>query len=277
MVRSHLSTSVDTSPPPFVDEVVRDRFQNIKNRRVFFEMGFVFSDDEDAALGSDVLDIFNTHKWKKFAKHHANVNTSLVKEFYANITKSNQYAIVVPKEQFDEIFPGIASITKAKIPILLGLKEAKGNEKEVTTSRAAATPHARTKPDALEEVIKHTQDEEVNQLVKAEDLADPDSFHIVSSIENREANLQLANVLKSPQIIEPLVVEHPDMSQLAAPMEEESRRLLKKASKHKEPHLSTIPEGPSTPLAAPASDSEHSSPAKLRKRTRRATTAPPHA
>ncbi|KAE8668890.1 Chaperone DnaJ-domain superfamily protein, putative isoform 2 [Hibiscus syriacus] len=141
------------------------------------------------------------------------------------------------------------------------------------------------------------------QPAKAEEPTDPDLVHVVSTDAEREANLQLAYHPESPQFVEPLAAEHPDMPQPTVPMEEEhpevpqpiesteesqsemprqaplhrSRCRLKKASKREDPQLSTVPEGPSTPPAATASDFEHSSLAKLRKRPRRATAVPPPA
>ncbi|KAE8712804.1 hypothetical protein F3Y22_tig00110223pilonHSYRG00028 [Hibiscus syriacus] len=78
-----------------VDIAAEERYQTIKNRRVFFELGFFFSEEEDADLGSEVLDVVTRHKWKKFAKHPAAVNATLVKEFYSNITEPNQHAMMV--------------------------------------------------------------------------------------------------------------------------------------------------------------------------------------
>ncbi|XP_039017024.1 proline-rich receptor-like protein kinase PERK10 [Hibiscus syriacus] len=256
--------------------------------------------------------------------------------------------------------------------MLLGIKEAKGKEKEATTSRVSPSPHARTNSNTLEQTVQRTQEhvgqlsdklmtyfayfkrrdefltsalmeflphtnftipifpdilvptnedveasaeaphpapaaaqhsssKESHQPAEADDPVDPDPAHVVSLNVDREANLQLANVSEPPQFVKPLAVEHPHMPHPVTIMEEahpevphptestkesqsemprqtplhRSQRRLRKASQREEPPLPAVPEGPSTPPATPSSDSEHFSPAKLRKRTRRATAAPP--
>ncbi|KAE8705556.1 Detected protein of unknown function [Hibiscus syriacus] len=400
----HIGHSTVTSQPRFVDEVALERFQNLKNRRVFFELGFVFSNEEVADLGSDVLDIVHQHKWNKFVRHPQNMNASLnITDNHTTFTKeadnetyhgilenlclSNiqwngqqmshrtvdrerlqpraklwnhfmKYKLLpnshnttvscqrmlllhsiivgssidigkiiveqvhtylkrhasalvfpnlitalcrkkkVPEEQFDEIFHGMTDLIKAKIPMLLGLKEAKGKEKEENNSRDAATPHARRRDEfltnAFMEILPHTNfnitvfpatllhtsetvkaseeahqpgNEEVHQPADEEEPTDPDLFHTISPTEHQEEELQLAPP------VEPMEKEQPEMSQ-QVPLRR-SRCRLKKVSKRKEHQLSTVSEGPSTPPAAPASDSEHSNPAQLRKRTRCTTVAPP--
>ncbi|KAE8694437.1 hypothetical protein F3Y22_tig00110783pilonHSYRG00231 [Hibiscus syriacus] len=278
----------------------------------------------------------------------------------------------VREEMFDEILPGIAGLNKAKIPMLLGYKEAKGKEHEATTSRAAPSPHSRATSNALKQAVHRTQ-EHVGQLfeklmvyfayakrrdvfltsalmeflphtnfttptfpdklvplnedaeasaevpnpdptaaqhssskdshrpAKVEEPVDPDPIHDVSPDVDREANRQLAHLPEPAQFVEPLEEEHQEIPPPAVPMEADnpeisqptesaeesqfemprqaplriSRRRLRKASQHQEPSLPTVQECPSTPPAVPASDSEHSNPAKLRKRTRRATAVPP--
>ncbi|KAK8556619.1 hypothetical protein V6N12_003016 [Hibiscus sabdariffa] len=41
------------------------------------------------------MDVVAQHKWEKLAKHPGDVNTSLVKEFYANITEPKQNSVFV--------------------------------------------------------------------------------------------------------------------------------------------------------------------------------------
>ncbi|KAK8656835.1 hypothetical protein V6N13_098770 [Hibiscus sabdariffa] len=85
MVRNRPPSS--SSPPlqPFINEAAQEPFPNLKNRSVFFEQGFVFTSD---GLGSEIKDVVIQHKWKKFAKHPRDVNSTLVKEFM--LTSSTQ-------------------------------------------------------------------------------------------------------------------------------------------------------------------------------------------
>ncbi|KAE8695166.1 hypothetical protein F3Y22_tig00110733pilonHSYRG00282 [Hibiscus syriacus] len=384
MVRSR--PAPPPSPPCFVDEAAKEHYQTIKNRRVFFELGFVFSEAENANLGSEVLDVVTKHKWQKFAKHPVPVNATIVKEFYSNITEPNQHAVMVRgisirftptainryfklqvaddhntsfaqevdhetyqgiledlclpgtrwngqqlkrktvdrdrllphvklwnhfmkhklmptshnttvscqrmlllhsiltgrtidigkiivehahlclkrqasalvfpnlitalcrkkkvrEEMFDEILSGIAGLNKAKIPMLLGYKEAKGKKHEATTSRVASSPHVRASSTDLEQAVQRTH-QHVGQL--------SDKLMVYFAYAKRRDAFLTSALM-------------------------ESIRRLRKASQHQEPPLPTVQECPRTPPAAPASDFEHSSPAKLRKRTRRATVTPPPA
>ncbi|KAE8725369.1 hypothetical protein F3Y22_tig00008957pilonHSYRG00158 [Hibiscus syriacus] len=387
----------------------------------FFELGFVFPEKEDADLGSEVLDVVTKHKWQIFVKHPAAVNTTIVKEFYSNITEPNQYVVVVhgisirftssainhyfklqiaedhhasfaqeadnetyqgiledlylpdtqwngqqmsrktmdqerllpqvhlclkrpasalvfpnliialcrkkkvPEELFDELLPGTVGITKVKIPLLLGYKELKGKEKVATTSRTTPFPHARATSNTLEQVVQRTQ-EHVRQLsdklmtyfayAKCRDafltnalmeflphtnfiiLIFPESLvppnedveasgevpRPVPTDDHHSSNGDNHQTAEAEEPVDPDPVHAPQPTEsteesqfemLRQALLRRSRRRLRKASQHREPPLPAIPEGPSTPPAASASDSEHSSSVKLRKRTRRAIAAPP--
>ncbi|KAK8704597.1 hypothetical protein V6N13_048217 [Hibiscus sabdariffa] len=101
MVRNQPPSSSSPPPQPFVDEAAQERFQKLKNRNVFFEQGFFFTDDD---LGSEVMDIVTQHKGQKFAKHPGDVNATLVKEFYANITEPKQHSMIVQEEVDNETY-----------------------------------------------------------------------------------------------------------------------------------------------------------------------------
>ncbi|KAE8676815.1 hypothetical protein F3Y22_tig00111582pilonHSYRG01273 [Hibiscus syriacus] len=61
----------------FENEEAKARFQNFKNRKLFFELSFIFTKETDGGLGPDIMDIVTPLKWKKFARHPGSVNTSL--------------------------------------------------------------------------------------------------------------------------------------------------------------------------------------------------------
>ncbi|XP_038993424.1 predicted GPI-anchored protein 58 [Hibiscus syriacus] len=171
---------------------------------------------------------------------------------------------------------------------------------ELVPSYGDAEASAEVPPPAPA-ATQHSSSKDSPQRAETEEPVDPDPIHAVSPDVDREANLQLTNFLETAPFVEPFAEEHPAMPPPDVPMEaanpevsqptesaeesqsemprqaplRRSRRRLRKASQHQEPPLPTVQEGPRTPPAAPASDSEHSSPAKLRKRTHRATAAPP--
>ncbi|KAE8661093.1 hypothetical protein F3Y22_tig00116939pilonHSYRG00213 [Hibiscus syriacus] len=95
MVRSRSAPTDTTAWQQFENDEAKARFQNFKNRKLFFELGFIFTKETDGGFGPDVMDIMTPLKWQKFARHPGSVNASLVKEFYANIFKPNQYSIFV--------------------------------------------------------------------------------------------------------------------------------------------------------------------------------------
>ncbi|KAE8707640.1 hypothetical protein F3Y22_tig00110378pilonHSYRG00039 [Hibiscus syriacus] len=94
MVRSRPAPTDTTALQQFENDEAKPRFQNVKNRKLFFELGFIFTEETDGGFGPDVMDIV-----KEFARHPGSVNASLVKEFYANISKPNQHSIFVRGKQ----------------------------------------------------------------------------------------------------------------------------------------------------------------------------------
>ncbi|XP_038999608.1 fibrous sheath CABYR-binding protein-like [Hibiscus syriacus] len=153
---------------------------------------------------------------------------------------------------------------------------------ELVPSHGDAEASAEVPPPAPA-AAQHSSSKDSSQRAEAEEPVDPDPIHAVSPDEDREANLQLSNFPEPAQFVEPFAEEHPAMPPPAIPMETDNPEVSQPTESAEESQsemprrtpLPTIQEGPRTPPAAPASDSEHSSPAKLRKRTRRATAAPP--
>ncbi|KAK9034457.1 hypothetical protein V6N11_050621 [Hibiscus sabdariffa] len=92
MARNRPSTSSSAPPRFFVDDEAQERYGNLRKRLVFFEQGFVFKEED---LGPDVMEVVAQHKWERFARHPGDVNATLVKEFYANITEPNQHSVFV--------------------------------------------------------------------------------------------------------------------------------------------------------------------------------------
>ncbi|KAE8658284.1 hypothetical protein F3Y22_tig00116971pilonHSYRG00034 [Hibiscus syriacus] len=99
MVRSRPAPTDTTAWQQFEDDEAKAWFQNFKNRKLFFELGFIFTEKTDGGFGPDVMDIVTPLKWKKFTRHPGSVNASVVKEFYANISKPNQHSIFVRGKQ----------------------------------------------------------------------------------------------------------------------------------------------------------------------------------
>ncbi|KAE8680640.1 hypothetical protein F3Y22_tig00111372pilonHSYRG00020 [Hibiscus syriacus] len=99
MVCSRPAPTDTTSWKQFEDDEAKARFQNFKKQKLFFELGFIFIEETDGGFGPDVMDIVTPLKWKKFTRHPGSVNASVVKEFYANISKPNQHSIFVRGKQ----------------------------------------------------------------------------------------------------------------------------------------------------------------------------------
>ncbi|KAL4339198.1 hypothetical protein GQ457_08G023640 [Hibiscus cannabinus] len=92
MARNRPSTSSSGPPRFFVDDEAQERYANLRKRLVFFEQGFIFKEED---LGPDVMEVVAQHKWERFAQHPGDVNATLVKEFYANISDPNQHSVFV--------------------------------------------------------------------------------------------------------------------------------------------------------------------------------------
>ncbi|KAK8704963.1 hypothetical protein V6N13_048574 [Hibiscus sabdariffa] len=92
MARNRPSSSNSTPPKFFIDNAAQERFKKLKKRNVFFEQGFVFKEED---LETEVIEVVAQHKFEKFAKHPGDVNATLVKEFYANITEPKQNSVFV--------------------------------------------------------------------------------------------------------------------------------------------------------------------------------------
>ncbi|KAE8670284.1 hypothetical protein F3Y22_tig00112159pilonHSYRG00167 [Hibiscus syriacus] len=69
MVRSRPTPTDTTAWQQFEDDEAKVRFQNFKNRKLFFELGFIFTVETDGGFGPDVMDIVTPLKWKKFTHH----------------------------------------------------------------------------------------------------------------------------------------------------------------------------------------------------------------
>ncbi|KAL5565361.1 hypothetical protein UlMin_028525 [Ulmus minor] len=70
----------------FVNEEAFSRFKDeVKNRNIHQEKGFLLSKREQYGLPKEIVDIIDLHQWSKFATHPNNPIASLRREFYANI------------------------------------------------------------------------------------------------------------------------------------------------------------------------------------------------
>ena len=75
----------------FVNEEAKQRFDTlIKARKIHHEKGFLFQEAEHYGLPANIAEVIDAHQWGKFAEHPSNPIVSLVREFYANITTSQQ-------------------------------------------------------------------------------------------------------------------------------------------------------------------------------------------
>ena len=75
----------------FVNEEAKQRFDTqIKARQLHNEKGFFLQEAEHYGLPANIAEVIDAHQWGKFAEHPSNPIVSLVREFYANITTSQQ-------------------------------------------------------------------------------------------------------------------------------------------------------------------------------------------
>ncbi|KAL5549974.1 hypothetical protein UlMin_000150 [Ulmus minor] len=75
----------------FVNEEAKQRFDTlIKARQIHNEKGFLLQETEHYGLPANIAEVIDAHHWGKFAEHPSNPIVSLVREFYANITTSQQ-------------------------------------------------------------------------------------------------------------------------------------------------------------------------------------------
>lgn len=70
----------------FVSAEARERFeQEVKERKVHEEKGFVLQKGKDFGLPTEVANVIRAHKWQTFTAHPSNPILQVVREFYANL------------------------------------------------------------------------------------------------------------------------------------------------------------------------------------------------
>ncbi|KAE8729911.1 hypothetical protein F3Y22_tig00003041pilonHSYRG00118 [Hibiscus syriacus] len=98
MVRSRPAPTDVSAGQQFEDDEEKARFQNFKNRKLFFVLSFIFTEETDGGFGPDVMDIMTLLKWKKFARHPGSMNASL-----DVVDRHAEFETEVDSHTYDEI------------------------------------------------------------------------------------------------------------------------------------------------------------------------------
>ncbi|KAE8658565.1 hypothetical protein F3Y22_tig00116971pilonHSYRG00803 [Hibiscus syriacus] len=165
----------------FENEEAKARFQNFKNRKLFFELGFIFTEETDGSFGPDVMDIFTPLKWKKFVLHPGSVNASLwngrqTSRYSVNrerlqpraklwnhflkyklMPTSHNTTKKVEENAFDEILPGLSGINRVRLPLLLGIESPKSRDSIHEKPAGTTQSDAEARLLALEEEVMQIQ------------------------------------------------------------------------------------------------------------------------